>query len=298
MSELLSDFAYPGSLASMQWVADHLADPAVRIVEIVWGDSGQWGTAAYRGGHIPGAAAWDFAAELQQPGGDDIVDKTGFEALLGRSGVTPATTVVVYSGLSNLLATFAFWLFKVYGHQDVRLLDGGREGWLAQGRPLSTEPPTRESVVYRAQPQQSRLRARRADVLQAIGRPGHLLVDARSPAMFSGTDPAGTARGGRIPGAVNLAAHWEANPDGSFKAWRVPTVEQDGTFKSAAALRALVEDLGITPDKTIITYCVRGGLSTHAWFVLTQLLGYPDVREYERSWVEWGNAAELPIEGG
>ena len=116
--------------------------------------------------------------------------------------------------------------------------------------------------------------------------------------MFSGADPAGAARGGRIPGAVNLAAYWEANPDGSFKAWRVPTVEQDGTFKSAVELRALAEDLGITPDKRIITYCVRGGLSTHAWFVLTQLLGYPDVLEYERSWVEWGNAAELPIEEG
>jgi thiosulfate/3-mercaptopyruvate sulfurtransferase len=106
------------------------------------------------------------------------------------------------------------------------------------------------------------------------------------------------ARGGRIPGAVNLAAHRETNPDGSLKAWRVPTVRQDGALKSVAELRALVEGLGITPDKTIITYCVRGGISTHAWFVLTQLLGYPDVREYNRSWVEWGNAAELPIEGG
>lgn len=297
MSKLMSDSAHPDSLAGAQWVAEHLHDPSIRIVEIVWGDDGdQWGMAAYRAGHIPGAVAWDFAAELQNPARNDIVDRAGFEALLARSGVTPAMTVVVYSGLNNLLATFAFWLLKVYGHQDVRLLDGDRRKWMANGRPVSDEVPIIIPTVYEAQPSNERLRAHRDDVLHAVGRPGHLLVDARSPEMFSGVDSAGAAQGGRIPGAVNLAAHRETNPDGSFNAWRVPTVGQDGTFKSAEELRTLVENLGITPDKTIITYCVRGGLSTHAWFVLTQLLGYPDVREYDRSWVEWGNTAELPIE--
>jgi thiosulfate/3-mercaptopyruvate sulfurtransferase len=236
--------------------------------------------------------------DLQDPARNDIADQAGLEALLSRSGITTDTTVVVYSGLSNLLATFAFWLLKVYGHQDVRLVDGDRQKWLADGRPLSGATQIIAATVYQAQPYDERLRARRAEVLHAVGQPGCLLVDARSVEMFSGVDPAGTARGGRIPGAVNLAARWGASPDGSFNTWRVPTVGQDGTFKPASELRALFENLGVTPDKAIITYCVRGGLSTHAWFVLTQLLGYRDVREYERSWVEWGNAAELPIERG
>ena len=298
MSELPSDFVFPDSLVSAEWVTDRLTDPTVRVAEVIWGDSGNWGTAAYGSGHIPGAVAWNFAADLQDPERNDIADQARLEALLGRSGITPDRTVVVYNGLSNLLATFAFWLLKVYGHQDVRLLDGDRQKWLADGRPLSGATPTIAATVYHAQPMNEHLRARRADVLHAIGQPGYLLVDARSAEMFSGVDPAGTARGGHIPGAVNLAAQWGTSPDGSFNTWRVPTVGQDGTFKSAAELRALFENLGVTPDKTILTYCVRGGLSTHAWFVLTQLLGYPDVREYEQSWVEWGNAAELPIARG
>lgn len=290
--------AHPESLVSTQWVADRLADPNVRVAEVIWGDSDAWGTAAYRSGHIPGAVAWDFATDLQDPARNDIADQAGLEALLGRSGFTPGTTVVVYSGLSNLLATFAFWLLKVYGHRDARLLDGGRDKWLAEGRPLSDQPPVSAPAVYRGQPPDGRLRARRVDVLAALGQPGHLLVDARSAEMFSGADKAGAARGGHIPGAINLAARRETNPDGSFRAWRVPTVRDDGTFKPVEDLRALFSTLEITPERAIITYCVRGGLSTHAWFVLTQLLGYPDVSEYERSWVEWGNAAESPIDGG
>jgi thiosulfate/3-mercaptopyruvate sulfurtransferase len=253
------------------------------------------GAPAYRAGHISGAVAWDFG-ELQDPARDDLVGKAGLEALLARSGITPATTVVVYSGLGNLLATFAFWLLKLYGHRDVRLLDGGRRRWLAEGHPLSAEPPTLAPTVYLAQEPDGRLCAHGDDGLHAIGQPGHLLVDARSAEMFSGADTAGTAQGGHIPGAVNLAALRETHPDGSFRAWRVPTVREDGTFKSATDLRALVESLGITPDKTITTYCVRGGLSTHAWFVLTQLLGYPNVREYDRSWAEWGNLSGVPVE--
>ena len=294
----MTAYAHPESLVSTQWVAGRLADPDLRVAEIVWGDSDNWGTAAYGSGHIPGAVAWDFATELQDPARNDAADQAGIEALLGRSGVTPDTIVVVYSGLSNLLATFAFWLLKVYGHRDVRLLDGGRGKWLAEGRPLSSAMPAITAARYRAQPYNGRLRARRDDVLAVLGQPGHLLVDARSAEMFSGADTAGAARGGHIPGAVNLVARRETNPDGSFRAWRVPTVREDGTFKPVAELRALCDGLGITPDKAIITCCVRGGLSTHAWFVLTQLLGYPDVAEYERSWIEWGNAAELPIEGG
>jgi len=292
----MSGYVHPESLVNTQWLAGHLDDPSVRLVEVVWGNSDEWGAPAYRAGHIPGAVAWDFGSDLQDPARNDLVGKADLEALLARSGVTPATTVVLYSGLSNLLATFAFWLLKLYGHQDVRLLDGDRSKWLAEGRPLSDQTPAMAPTIYRAQEPDERLRAHRDDVLRAIGQPGHLLVDARSAKMFSGADTAGTAQGGHIPGAVNLAALRETYPDGSFKAWRVPTVREDGTFRSATELRSLVDGPGITPDKTIITYCVRGGLSTHAWFVLTQLLGYPDVREYDRSWAEWGNLADVPIE--
>ncbi len=294
----MSNFAHPDALISTQRAADRLTDSAVRFVEVVWGDGADWGTAAHRRGHIPGAVAWDFATELQDPARGDIVDQAGLEALLGRSGISPVTTVVVYSGLSNLLATFALWLLKIYGHRDVRLLDGGRSLWLAEGRPLSDELPVIAPAVYQAQPPDCRLRVYRADVLRALDQPDYLLVDARSAEMFRGVDAAGASRGGRIPRAVNLAARRETNPDGSFRAWRVPTVRDDETFKPVEELRALFNDLGVMPERSIITYCVRGGLSTHAWFVLTQLLGYPDVREYDRSWVEWGNAAELPIEQG
>jgi len=279
-----------------QWLAEHLDDPSVRLVEVIWGDSDEWGAPAYRAGHIPGAVAWDNAHDLQDQARGDLVNKVDLEALLVRSGVTPATTVVLYSGLSNLLATFAFWLLKLYGHRDVRLLDGGRRRWLAEGRPLSDQTPVIAPTVYLAQEPDWGLRAQRDDVLRAIGQPGHLLVDARSAEMFSGADKAGTAQGGHIPGAVNLAARRETHVDGSFRAWRVPTVREDGTFKSATELRALADSHSITPDKTITTYCLRGGLSTHAWFVLTQLLGYPDVREYDRSWAEWGNLSAVPVE--
>jgi len=292
----MSDYAHPESLASTQWAADHLTDAQVRFVEIVLGASPLFGRAAYDSQHIPGALAWDFQKDLQDPARGDILDKTGMEALLSRSGITPETTVVVYSGRENILATYAFWQLKIYGHNTVRLLDGDRQKWLDENRPTTSEAPLIEPATYHAREPDWDLRADRESVLSYIGKANHLLVDARSAKMYSGLDKVRAQRGGHIPGAVNLAAYPETNPDGTLKAWRVPTIQPDGAFKSAVELQALNDALGITADKRIITYCVGGGLSTHAWFVLTQLLGFPEVREYDRSWAEWGNLEDVPIE--
>lgn len=294
----MSGYAHPESLASTQWLADHLNDPDVRPVEIVWGDSPKWGRPAYAKKHIPGAVAWDFAGDLQDSARGDVLDENGLETLFSRAGISSQTTLVLYSGLQNLLATYAFWLLKIYGHQDVRLLDGDRQKWLDESRPTSREAPIIAPTVYRAQEPNWSLRADHRYVLQSLGDQRRVLVDARSPEMYSGINNSGAARGGHIPGAVNYAARPETEPDGTFVGWRVPSVQPDGTFRPAEELQALVGALSITPDKEIITYCVRGGLSTHAWFVLTQLLGYPDVREYDRSWAEWGNLEGAPVEPG
>lgn len=292
----MSEYAHQESLVGAQWVADHLEDASVRIVEVVWGVSPVFGMPVYDGGHIPGALAWDFDKDLHDPARRDILDRAGMEALLSRSGIAPEMTIVLHSSLGNTLATFAFWQLKIHGRQHVRLLDGGRQIWLEEGRPLTNEAPQIAPTSYQSEEPQWDLRANRDYVLRIIGKEGHLLVDARSAEMFSGLDKTGTARGGHIPGAVNLAAFRETNADGTFKAWRLPTVEPDGTFKLAEELRAMCHGLGITPDKEIVTYCGRGGLSTHAWFVLTQLLDFSGVREYDRSWAEWGNDETLPIE--
>ena len=292
----MSGYAHPESLVDTRWVADHLDDPGIRFVEVTWGEHAEWGMPAYASGHIPGAVAWDFAADLHNSNLTDILNKDALEALLSRSGITPKTTIVLYSGLNNLLATFTFWLLKIYRHRDVRLLDGDRQKWLDERRPLARDVPTFAPTEYRLPEPDWSIRASREAILRSLGNEDTLPVDARTSEMYRGDDSAGAAHGGHIPGAINLPARAEMAADGSFVGWRVPTVQQDGTFKSTEDLRSIFGELRITPDKTLITYCVRGGLSTHAWFVLTQLLGYSDVREYDRSWAEWGNAADVPIE--
>jgi thiosulfate/3-mercaptopyruvate sulfurtransferase len=300
----MKEYAHPESLSSTQWLAGHLDDPQLRVVEVVWGASPLWGMPVYEAGHIPGAVAWDFQAVLQDPARGDLIDTAGVEALLSRAGIDQDTWIVLYSGLNNLLATFVFWLLKIYGHSSVRLLDGGRSKWLDEGRSTISEAPVgapRDSIGtlpsrYHAGEPDWSLRADRDAVLQVLGSGTHSLVDARSVEMYSGVDKAGAARGGHIPGAVNLAARRELRSDGSVIGWRVPTVQEDGAFRPAEELQELFDGLGVVRGKPVITYCVRGGLSTHAWFVLTQLLGYDDVREYDRSWAEWGSVEGLPIE--
>lgn len=284
----MSGYDYPEMLAGPQWATDHLSDPNVRFVEV------GFNPAAYDSGHLPGAVYWNWNDDILQVGSRDILSKTAVEALLSRSGIGNQTTVVVYDGFSNLLAAMALWMLKIYGHPNVRLLDGERRKWAGDGRPLPTDAPTIQPTTYTAQQPDWTLRAHRDLVLEGIGRTNRVLVDARPTMMYRGEDAMGGTVGGHIPGAINVPAVMEM-ADGQFRRWVTPTVNDDGTFKPAAELRALVSDHGITQDKEVITYCVRGGLSTHLWFVLKYLLGYPEVREYDGSWVEWGNLIGAPI---
>lgn len=281
----MSSYAHPEVLVSTQWVADHLNDSNVRLLEV------GWDTSEYESGHIPGAVAgWGFS-DLQH-----LADKAQVEAMLSNVGIANSNTVVIYGGLSNLVAVMAFWMLRIYGHADIRLLDGGRQKWLAEGRSLSAEKPSVQPAQYIAQDPNWNLRADKDHIVGIIGQMGQVIVDARPVDMYTGENSAGMQRGGHIPTAVNVPAAPITDANGNFQGWQTPTTRSDGTFMSVEELRALFSGKGITPDKNIVTYCVRGGLSTHMWFTLTQLLGYPNVREYDRSWAEWGNLADVPIE--
>jgi thiosulfate/3-mercaptopyruvate sulfurtransferase len=276
-------YAHPEVLVETQWVADHLHDPNVRLVEV------DVDTAAYDSGHIPGAIAWNWKRDTQQPIRRDIPDKAGMEALLSRSGISTDTTVILYGDNNNWFATFAFWLLKLYGHADARVMDGGRKKWVDEGRPLATDMPTVVQTAYRAAEPDTSIRALRDAVGESLGRAGCGLVDVRSPKEYSGELLApenlpqeGAQRGGHIPGAANI-------PWGQ-------AVREDGTFKPATELRALYGGQGITADKAIIAYCRIGERSSHTWFVLKELLGYPDVRNYDGSWTEWGSLVGAPVE--
>ncbi|MER3397730.1 MAG: sulfurtransferase [Chloroflexota bacterium] len=276
------EYAHPEVLVSTEWVAQRLNDPNIRVVEV------DVDTTAYETGHIPGAVGWNWTTQLNDPVRRDIASKEQFEELMASSGIDKHTTVVLYGDNNNWFAAYAFWLLKIYGHEDVRLMNGGRKKWVDEGRPLTTEVPRLERKVYRAEEPDLRLRAFLQDVLQRLQRPDVALVDVRSPQEFTGEIlappglPETAQRGGHIPGAKNI-------PWGQV-------VREDGTFKSYDELKALYEGVGVTPDKEVITYCRIGERSSHSWFVLKYLLGYPKVRNYDGSWTEWGNVVGLPIE--
>jgi thiosulfate/3-mercaptopyruvate sulfurtransferase len=284
-----STYAHPEVLVSTQWVADHLSEPTVRLLEA------GWNTSEYDSGHISGAIGCGFA-DFHQPGGPDVVNKQQIEALLSQAGISNSDTVVLYGGLSNLVAALAFWILKLYGHGDVRLLDGGRQKWVNEERELITEKPVVQPTHYVAYEQIWELRADKDVIGSAIGQPSYTVIDARSVEMYAGATTAGIEHGGHIPTAVNVPASVKTDAEGNSLGWQTPTTSDTGTFKSADELHSLFSKHGVTPDKTIITYCVVGGLSSHMWFVLTQLLGYPNVREYDRSWAEWGNLGGAQIE--
>ena len=276
-------YAHPHSLVGTEWVASHRGDPNVRLVEV------DVDTSAYGTGHIPGAVGWDWRVDLQRHPVRDIPDRAEWEALLSRSGIGNDDLVVLYGDNNNWFAAFAYWLFKLYGHADVCLMDGGRVKWVAEGRELTTDSTTMVPTTYQASEADSRRRAFRDQVTATLGRADTALVDVRSPKEYSGELLApenlpqeGAQRGGHIPGAQNVP-------------WAT-AVAEDGTFKSAADLRSIYGDKGITPDKATIAYCRIGERSAHTWFVLTELLGHPDVRNYDGSWTEWGSLIGAPIE--
>jgi thiosulfate/3-mercaptopyruvate sulfurtransferase len=275
-------YANADALVSTEWVADHLGDPGLRLIEV------DVNPAAYDGGHIQGAVGWDWRKDLQDPTVRDLASREALEAKLSESGVTPDTTVLLYGDNNNWFAAYAYWALKYYGNDNVKLINGGRVKWEAEGRQYSTGVPTVEptSYAFPGEPREE-LRAYRDQVRDAIGRAG--LVDVRSPGEYSGELLApenlpqeGAQRGGHIPTAVNVP-------------WAT-AVKPDGSFKDAADLRQLYGGKGIVADREVIAYCRIGERSAHTWFVLSELLGYPDVRNYDGSWTEWGSAIRVPIE--
>jgi thiosulfate/3-mercaptopyruvate sulfurtransferase len=276
-------YAHPEVLVGTQWVADHLSDPKVKLVEV------DVDTTAYDSGHVKGAIGLDWRKDLQARPIRDLLPKDEFEKLLSSKGISNDDAVVVYGDNNNWFAAWFLWNLKYYGHKDARLMNGGRKKWQDEGRELVTEAPAIKPTSYKAgQPDRS-IRALRDEVLAALGKAGVTLVDVRSPKEFSGELLApenlpqeGAQRGGHIPGAANI-------PWGQ-------AVREDGTFKSADELRALYESKGVTPDKAVIAYCRIGERSSHTWFVLHYLLGYSNVRNYDGSWTEWGSLIAAPIE--
>ena len=279
----MSEYAHPEVLVSTQWVAEHAGDPKIRLVEV------DVDTTAYDQGHIAGAAGWNWQTQLQDNVRRDLIEKPALEKLLGQSGISNDTTAVLYGDNNNWFAAYAFWQLKYYGHADVRLMNGGRKKWVAESRPLTKELPKPAPATYRATGPDESLRARKEHVFALIGRRGAgQLVDVRSVDEFTGkiVAPPGMTetaqRAGHIQGAANIP--WSQ------------AASEDGTFKSADALRQLYQGKGITGSGEVIAYCRIGERSSHTWFVLKYLLGYENVKNYDGSWTEWGNLVGAPIE--
>jgi thiosulfate/3-mercaptopyruvate sulfurtransferase len=270
-------------LVTADWAQEHLGDPGLVFVEV------DEDTSAYDKGHIEGAVKLDWKTDLQDPLRRDFVDKEQFEKLLSEKGISNDDTVVLYGGNNNWFASYAYWYFKLYGHQDVKLIDGGRKKWELDSRPLSEATVSRPATQYRATDADTSIRAFRDEVVAAIGQKN--LVDVRSPDEFAGklVAPAhlpqeGAQRPGHIPTAVNVPWSKAAN--------------EDGTFKSDDELRRLYADAGLDTSKDTIAYCRIGERSSHTWFVLRELLGEPNVKNYDGSWTEYGSLVGVPIEKG
>ena len=278
-------YAEPDVLVNTQWVSDNPPGNGQRLVEVDYDPVN-----AYQKGHIDGASLIWWKRDINDPVTRDIIDKKQFESLMSRNGISSDTAVVLYGDFNNWFAAFVFWVFKYYGHDNVRIMDGGRKKWELENRAYTTDEPTLEPVAYDAQPPDEGLRAYLFDVRRALSKDDTVMVDVRSPAEFSGQITAPpeypmehAQRGGHIPDANNIP-------------WATAVNDADGTFKSAEDLRKNYESKGVTADKDVICYCRIGERSSHSWFVLKYLLGYPRVRNYDGSWTEWGNMIGNPVE--
>ena len=270
-------------LVDTQWVEDHLNDESIRIVEV---DENH---ALYAEAHIPGAIGFDWQADLQDQVKRDFLGPEDFGRLFGEHGISNDHTIVLYGDRNNWFAAYTYWYLKYYGHDNVKLVNGPREKWLAEGRPTSTEAPSYAATTFTAKPGNDAIRAKRDEVLAAVESGAKRLVDVRSPAEFageiispSGYEQEGAQRGGHIPAAANIP--WSQ------------AVQEDGTFKSKEALQELHGGKGVLSGDPIIAYCRIGERSAHTWFVLHELLGREDVKNYDGSWTEWGSLVGVPIE--
>jgi thiosulfate/3-mercaptopyruvate sulfurtransferase len=268
-------------LVTTEWLAEHLGDDGLVVAEVDENPD------LYDEGHIRGAIKLHWRDDLQDPVERDLVEKDAFEQLMGSRGISNETTLVLYGDKNNWFAAYAYWYLKIYGHGDVRILDGGRQKWIDESRELTTDEAQVAPTSYAARDRDETIRARRDAVREAIGRDA--LVDVRSPQEYSGEliaapgyEQEGAQRAGHIPTAQSIP-------------W-AQAVKDDGTFKGADELRELYGAKGITPDRAVTAYCRIGERSAHTWFVLRELLGYEDVRNYDGSWTEWGNLIDVPIE--
>ena len=279
----MSEYKHPEMLVSTEYAAQHMNDPKVRLVEV------DVDTTAYDQGHVPGAVGWNWQTQLQDNVRRDIISKAALEELLGKSGISNDTTILLYGDNNNWFAAYALWQLKYYGHKDVRLVNGGRKKWVLEKRPLTTESVKVKPTTYRATGPDEALRARKDEIMEIIDKHKKgSLVDVRSVDEFTGKiiAPPGMTetaqRAGHIPGAANVPWAQAAN--------------EDGTFKSADELRKLYESKGVKDGAAVIAYCRIGERSSHTWFALKYLLGYEQVKNYDGSWTEWGNLVGVPIE--
>jgi thiosulfate/3-mercaptopyruvate sulfurtransferase len=272
-------------LVTTDWLAEHLNDDSVVVAEVDENPD------LYDEGHVAGAVKLHWRDDLQDPVERDLVDKPTFERLLSERGIANDTTLVLYGDKNNWFAAYAYWYLKIYGHGDVRILDGGRQKWADEAREFTTETPQPQQADYKANERDESIRTYRDSVRAQIGEQSKALVDVRSPQEYAGDliappgyEQEGAQRAGHIPTAASIP-------------WAT-AVRDDGTFKNADELRELYEGKGVTPEKEVTAYCRIGERSAHTWFVLRELLGYETVKNYDGSWTEWGNLVDVPIEKG